>query len=535
MPRRRNNSNIVLSILVAPFAIAGLGITFFAAPWVALWSGVSYLRGLYGRRKFSFLGLVALTALGLGAMYGFTGGMLTALTIATPVIFELSTYLLSNISARFMNRIQDIYYPPSTLHRRGRYRNRNFTDSDEFSDDLEDIARDFENAMEPLNTVQNRALNQIHASYRRTYNEKGIDAIFAEIRTFLIASYNKNPVKYQGNKLPLNVDATLSNKIRKLYYRHPVHTAYRFLFMHPNPLISSTSPFVRPCTLGGYSAIISDSDKVNIAHMWLAASDTKRKIPDGYTREGLKEQFANILGEIGRAHNWDRTRQNARGELEEYDDLQGDKPSCPSGISQRVVQFLMVFLNEKSSTRTLSTRIIQTKFKEEMLAEGENKEAIFNKLKKMDPKNLKKLGETLEELTVINLGDETDLKQEQKTLLASIKLSPKAINEFIGKCKTYFGATRITQTNQKLNYQGKNFDSYEKLIREMGTNCLTNFYNEIKEKIDKLTKNSPKVNKKDDRKGQPLIFSDKASRSKKLHEDRAPLQVQSKKRQRNRV
>jgi hypothetical protein len=83
---------------------------------------------------------------------------------------------------------------------------------------------------------------------------------------------------------------------------------------------------------------------------YLAAIDDKSPPIDGYTLETRLEGFIDELALIARAHNWDRTRvkTNEEGELvldedgtpieEEYDDLEGDRPSCFSGVKRRLFQ-----------------------------------------------------------------------------------------------------------------------------------------------------------------------------------------------------
>lgn len=381
--------------------------------------------------------------------------------------------------------------------------------------DLRNIAGNRENAMRGLSADQTQALNDLHQIYRKTYTSRGLDSIFMEIRGFLMDAYNKKPVKHKGKALPIAVNAGLSNEVKQLYYAHPVHTAYRFLFLRPNPLMAPNASFAERDLMGGLSARISNDDKINIAHMWLAASDSSKKPPEGYTRDSLKTRFAAILGEIGRAHNWDRNRINAKGKSEEYDDMEGDKPSCGSGIPQRIVQFCTVFLNEKPASRPLSLDIIQTKFKEDLIAEGDNKGSVFNKLKVLKAAEQNEIVQILDDLAYFIITKD-DLTTEQNKALAKIQLAPKAITDFIEDCKEHFGANRITQTNQKLNYQGKSFDSYEKVIKEMAANCLTNFVNEIKEKIDSLQKKSKGNAKpgKSDKKGTPILYGAKNAQQK---------------------
>ena len=71
---------------------------------------------------------------------------------------------------------------------------------------------------------------------------------------------------------------------------------------------------------------------------------------DGFSFESRLSLFVEELALIGRAHNWDETRivTDAAGQpildeddnpmREEYDDLEGDRPSCFSGVKRRLFQ-----------------------------------------------------------------------------------------------------------------------------------------------------------------------------------------------------
>ena len=82
-----------------------------------------------------------------------------------------------------------------------------------------------------------------------------------------------------------------------------------------------------------------------ISMLYLAAMDASTPATDGWTLETRFEHFIDELAHIGRAHNWDdsRERTDASGHVfrEEYDNLQGDKPSCFSGVNRRLFQSVM--------------------------------------------------------------------------------------------------------------------------------------------------------------------------------------------------
>lgn len=83
---------------------------------------------------------------------------------------------------------------------------------------------------------------------------------------------------------------------------------------------------------------------------WLVAVDAEVPPTDGYTLETRLDHFIDELAHIGRAHNWDNTRVKTDNEgtiildaddnpiTEEYDNLEGDKPSCFFGVKRRLFQ-----------------------------------------------------------------------------------------------------------------------------------------------------------------------------------------------------
>ncbi|MGE3317895.1 MAG: hypothetical protein AB7I18_01255 [Candidatus Berkiella sp.] len=410
---------------------------------------------------------------------------------------------------------------------------------------LRDFANRRENAMAQLNENQVRDLGEIQTRYQQTFNDRGIDNILAEIRGFLMEAYEKDPVKHNGRNLPIHFDRSLSNSVQALYYQHKIHTAYRYLFLHPNPWISPRPSHASNHPNGGHSATITHEHKTKIAFLWLAASDTNRPVPEGYTRAQLKQVFAElILAGAGRGHNWDQTRvktkqvknkttqaietvtvtRKQKNEItghdqevpvmEEYDDGLPDNPTCGWGVSQWVTQFLTIIANDSPESRPLSVQIIRNKFQSALIAEGGHKEAIFNKLNRMKKETLLATHEAIRNLVA---NGEEELDAAEKTLLAPLAFSKVTINEIVNQCKTFFGSARITaKQNPLLDFQATKFNTYEEVLREMAKNPLGLFYNEIDEKIEKLKKGpeakkakTPSANKEDTL-GKVVVFSEKA-------------------------
>ena len=112
--------------------------------------------------------------------------------------------------------------------------------------------------------------------------------------------------------------------------------------------MAADAPYVNRGPQGADSRF--EGYKPLIVMFFLGASDKNTAPCDGYTFEARLEQFIAELAHIGRAHNWDKERikLDARGKpvldehgqnvMEEYDDLEGDKPSCYSGVKRRLFQ-----------------------------------------------------------------------------------------------------------------------------------------------------------------------------------------------------
>jgi hypothetical protein len=79
-----------------------------------------------------------------------------------------------------------------------------------------------------------------------------------------------------------------------------------------------------------------------IALLYLAATDPSIPSIEGHTPASRFQHFVRELAMINRAHNWDSSRLRADGkDTEEYDDLQGDKPSCHGGVKRRLFQSVL--------------------------------------------------------------------------------------------------------------------------------------------------------------------------------------------------
>ncbi len=362
--------------------------------------------------------------------------------------------------------------------------------------ELGGLSQAFEGAMTPLNDRQLQALDDMQTRYIAQYNAIGERTIFNEIRAFLTNEYDKNPVRDTRNQpLPLLRSVNYSRRNNSAYYQHAVHGAYRYLFMRPNPWESRESTY--------HSGDMSSQDKHRIAFMWLAATDKTRALPEGQTNESLLVEFTQAIYELCRAHNFDQTRRvekkrkNTKTGLEEtyfieesYDDMHSDKPTCGAGVSQRVTQFYMVFLNDRPETRPLTPDLWRTKFKEEMINESLTPGCMYQKLKAMDVDTLKDLQVALEKQCV--LFDE--LSEKEQTNLALLNFSEQEINAFNDLCKSYYGPKRITQKregNEKLKLLPSQdlFDNYEAMAASLATQAAGLFYNDVTRNMQHLIDN----------------------------------------------
>jgi hypothetical protein len=224
--------------------------------------------------------------------------------------------------------------------------------------DFAALARDRESSMRALSTDEQRRLKKATERYQPLMKSAGVPNIMSDLRKTLEYRYDENPAFLTRDdqeiiKLPINWASfnqlTLNPKERAraltAYYQNKDHSAWRYL-SKPNPWMAPNASYVyvnpdnreeRWSTFEEYQPLIST--------LYLAATDASTPATDGWTLETRLEHFIDELAHIGRAHNWDDTRErtNAQGEVcrEEYDNLKGDKPSCYSGVNRRLFQSVM--------------------------------------------------------------------------------------------------------------------------------------------------------------------------------------------------
>lgn len=361
---------------------------------------------------------------------------------------------------------------------------------------LRDLANNRESAMASLNPQHQQQIGAIQIRYAQAFAARGVEGIINDLRAFLVQNYQQNPVMHNGRALPLEYNAALSPDVQALYYANKAHTAYRYLCI-PNPWISPAASYSERLPSGGASARIYPDDKIVLAYLWLAACDTSVPAPDGMTHADLKKLFAEtILAGAGRGHNYDNAQLNERAGRE-IDDGLGDNPTCGTGASRWISQFLTLLVTDPSS-RALNSNILLAKCRDILIAEGTNEHTVFSKLRRFDKATLTATKTALENLISEHEGNITALNESERNLIGTLKPSQTAITAMLQECKDYFGEARITArgARERISFQGTRYQSYEDVLQFIGDNLIQTFGNEIRTKIIELetpTRSSKRV------------------------------------------
>lgn len=215
------------------------------------------------------------------------------------------------------------------------------------------LAQIRESSMLLLSRTEQLQLNELIACYQVKIQQFGIEHLMTALRQWLLRRYLNNPavIKIQAENKVLPYDWLSFNRLElsesdyhkalRAYYCHPDHSAWRYL-LKPNPWIEQSAQFVeldpsRPlCRWSSFSTY-----QTLIVIFWLAAIDETIPAVHGHSMKGRAEHFVRELALIGRAHNWDKTRRSMEGQIEEYDDMEGDKPSCHAGVKRRLFQSVL--------------------------------------------------------------------------------------------------------------------------------------------------------------------------------------------------
>ena len=193
-------------------------------------------------------------------------------------------------------------------------------------------------------------MKRTNAYYKNRINTpEKLEHEFNALRAFLVSRYQANPAVLIRNDnqtiiLPMQYNeftALALNAVEKkaaltAYYKHIDHTAWRYL-ARPNPWIAPNAVYVMRA-LNGTAHSLYDAYIPLITLLYIAASD-KDMLDDhkGYTLTGRIDNFMQELALLCRAHNWDRSNEQGA----QYDDHEGDKPSCYSGVKKRLLQSVL--------------------------------------------------------------------------------------------------------------------------------------------------------------------------------------------------
>ncbi|KTC92178.1 ankyrin repeat domain-containing protein [Legionella cincinnatiensis] len=222
--------------------------------------------------------------------------------------------------------------------------------------DLAALAADRESSMTALTQGEQQQLQAVTDRYQPLLHQAGVALVMMDLRTTLQAHYEAHPATLLLQKngcseeliLPmawsdftaLHLAPEQKTQALTAYYQNKAHTAWRYL-AKPNPWMHEHAGYVyindehteRWSTFEEYQSLIS--------LLYLAVLDKETPCIDDYTFATRLEHFIEELAHIGRAHNWDKSRRKNNGQLEQYDDLEGDRPSCYSGVKRRLFQSVL--------------------------------------------------------------------------------------------------------------------------------------------------------------------------------------------------
>src|SRR3990167_8070941 len=188
--------------------------------------------------------------------------------------------------------------------------------------DLRALARNRESAMTGLTQGEQRRLTAVNEKYKDILANAGINNLIDDLRLQLKARFLQNPATITMDdgslkELPvlytdfIKLELSENEKSRALeaYYRHKDHTALRYL-AKPNMWMHRNASYVyvdnnnlKYSTFEEYQPLI--------ALLYCAARDENiaQEDSEGFTPETRFAHFIDELSHIGRAHNWDRSRE----------------------------------------------------------------------------------------------------------------------------------------------------------------------------------------------------------------------------------
>lgn len=355
-----------------------------------------------------------------------------------------------------------------------------------------------ENSMQALSKNQIALVKVLKKHYEPIYQDKSWDVILIEIISYLESEYAKSPAKdTHGESLPLAYTEGLTPEQLKAYYQHRIHTAWRYLSV-PNRWIfnESNSTILEDETR---FANIDDDDKELICYLWLAINDEAVQLDEGFTVEGNKYVFAQNLGYLGRAHNYDKTRPlldednhpktNEQGEIleEYYDDLEGDKPTCERGVTQRLLEaaYGHPYIQDPAA-RPLSSIIVLNHMLQKLINHKEKRDDsdnLLERLNKLPLAILKALHFEISESLFLFEGElEHPLTEEENAIkIQTLTIPEEQLKRFIEDLKLFFTPQRINaRTAVKHNaFKELCFKGYIPFVKHCAKNPLIAFSEQI--------------------------------------------------------
>lgn len=224
----------------------------------------------------------------------------------------------------------------------------------------------------PVEQVQIEALELIYQKNIAAYPQN-IEGIIYQLRAFLEKAFTADEHLALRQITLRNVIYTLPfdysllhtfittsdfnnielQQIHAVYYKNDYHTAWRYL-AKPNFWMHSNASYVYVNQTHAARWSTFEEHQSLIAYLWLAAGDSNYPpVEKNVTVNHRINLYIQQLALINRAHNWNKSRVRLTKEgkpmmdchsnlvTEEYDDLEGDKPSCSSEVKQRLLQALL--------------------------------------------------------------------------------------------------------------------------------------------------------------------------------------------------
>ncbi len=238
--------------------------------------------------------------------------------------------------------------------------------------DLREVAQNQESSMRSLAPQEKESMAQIEAAYRETIKNQGgapkvITSLKETLKERYLADEDSRTVTLNGESylLPFEwselqtffkehrVTPEQQPAILAIYYKNQNHTAYRYL-SKPNCWMSDKASYVYISDDRQERWSTFEEHQTLIAYLWIAAND-ENQLPReaNATVANRVDLFIRQVALLNRGHNWDKHRvmmdESGNSILddfqspieEEYDDLEGDKPSCYSGVKTRLFQSLL--------------------------------------------------------------------------------------------------------------------------------------------------------------------------------------------------